>query len=100
MLPATAVTRIANIREVGWPRNPNEVFIGRPSPWGNPFIIGKHGDRDTVIQMYRDYLAANPSLLAQLPTLAGKTLYCFCAPQRCHGDILIEELKKRHPELA
>jgi len=27
---------------------PNAVYIGRGSPFGNPFLIGKHGGRDEV----------------------------------------------------
>ena len=33
-----------------------DVYIGRGSPFGNPFIIGKHGTREEVIEMYRDYI--------------------------------------------
>ena len=29
-----------------------------------------------------------PALLARLPELKGKRLICWCAPLRCHGDVL------------
>lgn len=69
----------------------NAVYIGRPSKWGNPFEIGKDGDRNTVIEKYRRYLEHHPELLeAARRELHGKDLVCWCAPAACHGDVLIE----------
>lgn len=67
-----------------------DVYIGRPSKWGNPFQIGVHGNREEVIQMYKDWIIKQPELLMQLNELKGKTLGCWCKPCACHGDILIE----------
>lgn len=67
-----------------------DVYIGRPSIWGNPFKIGLHGNREEVIDMYRDYLRKNTYLLEKLPLLKGKILGCYCKPLVCHGDVLIE----------
>ena len=66
------------------------VYIGRPSKWGNPFAIGRDGTRQEVVQKYKDYILSNESLLSQIHELRGKDLVCFCAPQQCHGDVLIE----------
>jgi hypothetical protein len=66
------------------------VYIGRPTKWGNPFVIGPDGTRQEVVQKYKDYILSNQSLLSQVHELRGKDLICFCAPQQCHGDILIE----------
>lgn len=71
-------------------RKPYDVFIGRPSIWGNPFVIGKDGSREEVIEKYEQYIISRPDLLDKLPTLKGKVLGCWCAPQKCHGDILAE----------
>lgn len=69
----------------------NAVYIGRPSKWGNPFVIGKHGTREEVIAKYRDYLMSNSTLLASAKReLRGRDLVCFCAPLPCHGDVLLE----------
>jgi hypothetical protein len=65
------------------------VYIGRPSKWGNPFEIGKDGDRETVILKYREWILTQPHLIASLPELRGKVLGCWCAPKACHGDILV-----------
>ena len=39
--------KVLNKRVDGMP--PAAVYIGRPSIWGNPFVIGKDGSRDAVI---------------------------------------------------
>lgn len=67
-----------------------DVYIGRPSKWGNPFVIGRDGTRDEVIEKYAEWIKTQPQLLADLPELRGKVLGCFCAPNRCHGDVLVE----------
>lgn len=69
-----------------------DVYIGRPSKWGNPYEIGKDGTRSEVIDKYRKYLRNNQELLGQLGELKGKTLGCWCFPNQCHGDVLIEEI--------
>lgn len=64
------------------------VYIGRGSPWGNPFKIGPDGTRDEVCDRFeREVL---PTL--DLEPLRGKDLVCFCAPQRCHGDSIMHAL--------
>lgn len=72
-----------------------DVYIGRPSKWGNPFTIGRDGDRDEVIAKYWEYILQQPQLLADLPELSGKVLGCWCRPHTCHGDVLIQLLKER-----
>ena len=65
-----------------------DVYIGRPSKWGNPFAIGKDGDRAEVITKYTQWISGQPELLDSIDELIGKTLGCWCAPQACHGDVL------------
>lgn len=67
--------------------------IDRNTVWGNPFVLGDDGDRETVIENYRDYLTKKPSLQRQSQNLRGKILGCWCYPQNCHGHVLIEEFK-------
>ena len=71
-----------------------DVYIGRPSQWGNPFTIGIDGNRDQVIEKYKDWLNTQPDLLEAIHTLKGKTLGCWCHPKACHGDILVEIANK------
>lgn len=82
-----------------WPRVHNKragtapgrsVYIGRPGPWGNPFAIGRDGDRDQVVAKYEAWLLAQPVLVqAVRDELAGKHLVCWCKPAACHGDVLL-----------
>lgn len=65
-----------------------DVYIGRPSKWGNPFEIGKHGTREQVIELYRNHVMRSPRLMKALPELKGKRLGCYCKPKACHGDVL------------
>jgi hypothetical protein len=65
-----------------------DVYIGRPSKWGNPFEIGKDGNREQVLQKYQVWIMKNEKLLADLHELKDKTLGCWCKPKGCHGDIL------------
>ena len=65
------------------------VYIGRPSKWGNPFVIGRDGNRDEVVRKYLDYILESENLLGDLHELKGKNLGCYCAPELCHGDVLI-----------
>lgn len=33
-----------------------DVYIGRPGPYGNPFTIGRDGNRKEVIDKYEEWL--------------------------------------------
>ena len=69
-----------------------DVYIGRGSKWGNPFVIGRDGTREEVIAKYEHWInfGGGSYLLGSLHELKGKTLGCFCKPQACHGDVLVE----------
>lgn len=78
----------------------NHVYIGRgsakfglpPTPWANPFAIGRDGDRLQCLTKFKEYLLADGGLQAQLGDLRGKVLVCHCGPtEDCHADILITE---------
>jgi hypothetical protein len=73
-----------------------DTYIGRGSKWGNPFVIGKDGTREDVINKYRDWIQTQPQLLRALPELKGKVLGCWCSPRACHGDVLVEMIAKLH----
>lgn len=73
-----------------------DVKITRGTDWGNPFVIGEDGDRDTVISKYSKYLEMKDGLLHRLKSgeLSGKLLVCWCCPDGCHGDILMNKTKE------
>jgi hypothetical protein len=83
----------------------NLVYIGRrhrqgkrlwpASPLGNPF--GKrHGDRQERCRLYRTWLAGqveagNEAVLAALAAIKPESvLGCWCKPDACHGDVIVE----------
>lgn len=71
-----------------------DVYIGRPSCFGNPFVVGKDGTRAEVIVKYREWLADKVKhddvFRAKVQALKGKTIACWCSPLICHGHVLAE----------
>jgi hypothetical protein len=65
------------------------IYIGRGSKWGNPFVIGRDGTRNEVIELYRTWLMTS-GLMNDVYELTDKDLVCYCTPKKCHGDVLLE----------
>ncbi len=63
------------------------VYIGRGSPYGNPFRIGPDGNRAQVIRKFECEVL--PTL--DVTALRGKDLLCFCKPWPCHGDLILRK---------
>lgn len=79
---------------------PYDIYIGRPSKWGNPHptnvvcpLCNRHHTRSEAIQLYEAHILSSPDLLAALPELKDKRLGCWCAPKACHGDVLVKLLQ-------
>jgi hypothetical protein len=89
-MKAEEASAVARTRVVHCKREPFDVYIGRPGPWGNPFVIGRDGDRAEAIRKYEQWLMEQPQLLARLGQLRGKVLGCWCSPLPCHGDVLAQ----------
>ena len=83
-------------------KNLLDVYIGNKNrfwplkypqtKWGNPYskYLTKW-EREKVIEMYREYIKNQPDLLKLIPIeLKDKTLGCWCKPDACHGDVLVE----------
>lgn len=82
--------RLSTTKVVHCKRDEFDVYIGRGSKWGNPYIIGRDGTREEVIDKYRKYMVMRrKNLLNDLEELEGKRLGCWCAPRACHGDVLV-----------
>ena len=97
-----------NLRE--WMKDNNNVYIGRAgivfidgkrypekqSIFANPFKITKNTSREDVIEKYKKYIInkinENPNMKEELIKLKGKNLGCWCHPEACHGDVLLELL--------
>jgi len=86
-----------------------DVYVGRPSPLGNPYVLSRDGDRATVIARYRRWLTAqlcegpgNPAYDACARLFARAQgqplrLMCYCAPQACHGEVIVEAMRAWPP---
>lgn len=93
-------------------KEPYDIYIGRPSIWGNPYT--HHKDKETLAEFvvesreeailkYREYILGNQELLDRLGELKGKTLGCWCIdsndsfpiPYKCHGQVLVELLNQK-----
>ena len=69
----------------------NAVYVGRPSPFGNPFYMKNEDQRDAVVNAFEKYVLARPVLVARIKNeLHGKDLVCWCSPRRCHADVLLK----------
>ncbi len=99
------ITVKSQIRVVHCRREEYDVYIGRPSKWGNPFshiddrkTLAKHlvKNRQEAVEAYRNWIlnGEGKHLLKDLHELTGKTLGCWCKPLACHGDVLKELVEK------
>jgi len=78
-----------------------DVYVGRPSPFGNPFEIGKDGNRNEVILKFKKWLNENIELREKVRCeLKDKILGCWCSPKYCHAEILAEIANETDNELS
>lgn len=103
--------RIQLSRTKGWrmPHDTVNVARGPGRLWGNPFVVGKHGDAATCVDRferlatglietatqpapsYADQAYTQHILRTRLNELKGKNLACWCAPGApCHADLLLQ----------
>jgi len=88
--------RIQMRRTKGWRKPDGVVYVGRPSRWGNPFSVLELG-RAEAMRKFRQLFESGAHQekiaypIAELASLRGKDLGCWCRPdEACHADILIE----------
>lgn len=89
-----------------WNMNPSHIYIGRSmtwvkgcttahkSKWANPFSAKKYG-REECIKLYEDYVLEHSELYNQLEELTLVELGCWCKPEACHGDVLVQLLHEK-----
>lgn len=88
---------VLNKRTSGIPEG--AVYVGRPSLFGNPFKLVVHGDRAQVIakfwHYFHDRLTNDPIFKEAVDELKHATaLVCWCAPEKCHAEIIAEYLQE------
>jgi len=91
--------QIVNLRSGKSPVEPWEVYVDRRSPLGNPFKMkgNSEEERNRVCDEYdawlNEALRTNPLVHAEFQRLLNLyrmhgqlSLYCWCAPKRCHAE--------------
>jgi hypothetical protein len=105
--------RVTNKFHGQWP-NRRYVYIGRPSPLGNPVRIEPGVTREAAVYLYGEYLqeqmqAGNEAILNELERIGAMVmddsgepvcLQCFCAPKACHGDVIRKVIEQAIKEMA
>lgn len=81
---------------------PNTVYVGRGTPYGNPYVVGQttmYYGRPCLITnllaktLFRRYLIQRLEMgNIDLEPLRGKNIACWCHEDEphCHGDVLLE----------
>lgn len=105
-------TVVVNIKKGSYIRQARYVYIGRPSIWGNPFTHLKFLKHNGLIivatpaeacQAYRDWLFGirynyleqqrRLKIMQHIKDLEGKIIGCYCVPDPCHGNVLVDLLE-------
>ena len=78
-----------------------EIFGGRGGLFGNPFRIGKDGDRKQVIEKFKIYfwnrINEDEDFRKECVVLKDKVVGCYCKPLDCHLDVIVSWLDKGAP---
>jgi Domain of unknown function (DUF4326) len=90
--PAIKIPRVVHCKNENF-----DIYVGRPSKFGNPYTHKEGTEapwvvdtREDAIRLYEEWLLAQPELVAAAKKeLKGKTLACWCKPLACHGDVLL-----------
>jgi Domain of unknown function (DUF4326) len=89
--------QILNLHETSGKTPDGAIRICRPGKWGNPYPVGHIFTRDQAIAKYREHLDKK---LEEDPfffePLRNHDLACWCFPEACHGDVILEWLET-HP---
>lgn len=113
----TAPVRIQRKRTKGWRMPAGAVYVGRPTRWGNSYVVtrtrrgwrvsggeacvnsgmlSERAARGLAVDLYRleweRWLAKEPGARERLlRRLGGKDLACWCPLDKpCHADVLLE----------
>ena len=76
--------------------SPNDlVSMVHPSPWKNPFKLGRDGNREEILDQFESYFLARVEEDAEfrektLKELKDKVLVCDCDSEECHALIIAE----------
>ena len=98
--------RIQRQRTKGWRMPENTVYVGRPTKWGNPYVVGATDiyspiwnaqpltvlDATHAVRLFKAWASSSRMRVQDLvPELGGKNLACWCPLDGpCHADVLLE----------
>ena len=110
--------RIQRKRTKGWRMPEGAIYVGRPTRWGNPWVVDEIRQtpilaydpayfaatffRDAMDERLHDIAAGRDPYAHEVPgfyptiediraQLAGHDLACWCPPDApCHADVLLE----------
>lgn len=97
--------QVLNFYKLGKKIPDGAIYIGRRMPheglagskFANPFKLSEDEPRGSTIERYKKWLwgeiRSGRITLEDLLELEGRDLVCFCAPQACHGDVLVAAVK-------
>lgn len=87
----------------------NDVYIGRPSPLGNPYSHKlnnlapfKTDSREESITKFETWFHdeicnGNEEIIQAIKAIpANANLVCWCAPRACHGDVIAKIVNQLH----
>lgn len=105
------VGRVVNIKRVG--HRGYDVYIGRPSPFGNPYSHLPNAEelgliqtrtRREAVRRYETWIRAqikrDDQFVDDLIALEGKVLGCWCKPEACHGDVILKAIEWAKAEVT
>ena len=108
---------VHNLRTDTMPANERHVYVGRAnnyrrlkaSPLANPYHLTGSESRSLVLMRYEQWLAVarqrEPQRielhrLTELARTGDVHLYCWCAPELCHADIIREAISRQLQEAS
>lgn len=68
--------RIQRKRTKGWKMPPNTVYVGRPSRWGNPFVIQEPITQEKCIRVYRAWIGGATFTEKSIEKIIGAGVKC------------------------
>lgn len=101
--------RVQLRRTKGWRMPETAVKVARPSPWANPYRVGRDGTVEECVEKFRadcesgeilehvcerwrtPYGDDHWDMRTWLGVLRGRDLACWCPLDKpCHADVLLE----------
>ena len=92
------ITKVGNLRNLTLAERQKRTasIVDRRTQFGNPF---KNGSRDSQCDRYQAYfderIIEDEDFKTAVLLLKGQTLYCWCAPKRCHAETIANWLNEQ-----